>query len=204
MLSPLLILECHLIVGGREVFVSEEQADSSDAGCSGREALWRVGRVDSSEGEDGEFRGGLTGSAESFETGGWGDFGAIEPFSEDGGEEDERGLLVVGAADFVEGVAADADGGSGQDAAYLSRGELSGSGGEVNAIRAGSDRDIGATGDKDTSAGEGFAGVDCLKDAPGKRDQGGIGKVPLAHEDEGDVLLAEPGAPGEQSRGLPG
>ncbi len=179
-----------------EVWKLKEHADAGDAGRSRGDAVRGVGCGHASEGVDGHGLGGLAGGVESAEAGGGSDFSSLDRLSEDRGEEGEGGLLIARAANFVEGVTTDADDGSRQEDADLGRGEFAGGRGEVHAMGAGGERDVGTAGDEDAGSDAGRGGANGLHDAAGKGNQSGGREVLFPQQKKSQAFACQPGAMG--------
>jgi hypothetical protein len=136
-----------------------KQADGGDAGSSGGEAGGGVGLGDAAEGEDGDGTGGGAGFMELVEADSFGDDGPSDALLEDGAEEDEVCAAFGGAPDLGEGVAGDADGGTGAvrsgdrpEAADVAGVEFTVARGEVDAVGRSGDCDVGAAVDEEPGA----------------------------------------------------
>lgn len=157
-----------------------KEADSGDSGGPGFEAGWGVFRVDAAESVDGSGRGGEAGGVEGFEALAWGDELASDGFLEDGGEEDQVGVVASGF-DLGEGMAGDRDdgrrkGGGGIEAPDLRGSELASGGGEMDSVGCGSESYVEAGVDEEP----GGSVVERFEDLASERGQGCGGQVLFA------------------------
>jgi len=175
----------------------EEEADGGDSAGSGVDAGGGIRFGDSAEGQDGSLAGGGAGGAESVEACSGNDDAAIHGLFEDRTEEDQAGAVRVGAVDVGEGMAGDADGGLGaarglEELPDLPRGELLAAAGQVDAVGAGGNGDIGAGVDEQTGRCAGCP--DDIDHSASEADEFLGGEILFAELDEIDPIGGE--APG--------